>query len=414
MPTMHYVRGRETGLSQRVLLATQASDGRPQVNFLRALVESLPALKDAGWAYDFAIEAGNCHVDDARNAIVRQFMQTDCTDLLFIDADVGWSVEGLIQLLSHDTDLVAGVYPKKQDDPLDFPVRALPGERWADNGLVEVEGAPTGFMRIRRPCLERLIEAHKDRQFIGSDGGEPYTILFERTFEGGHRWSGDYAFCRKWRAIGGKVFIDPEIDFSHAGEKQWTGRLGDHWRKEAGVINPKLKEALSKLPDPDAFAKAYNAWGRVYAAPPGFLQAAHTLAKRAKGPVLETGSGLSTIVMGLTGAEVHSLEHDIGYLRETRKLAADFGLENVHVHYAPLDPETGWYTVPADLPEKFAVVLCDGPPRAHADRSVIWAALEDRIYDADWLIDDTRGDTVAGRKCECVEDIHPWVYAKRV
>jgi hypothetical protein len=399
---MHYVRGRETGPS-RLLIATQSPDGKVCANFLVSLVESLPFVSAAGWRADFVFETGNCHVDDARNAVVRQFMKTDCTDLLFIDSDVGFTVEGLLQLLRHDVDLVAGVYPKKQEET-DFPVRPLPGEMRAVKGLVEVEGAPTGFMRLRRSVFERLIEAHKDRQFIGSDGGDPYTILFERTFEGGHRWSGDYAFCRKWRAIGGNVWVDPEIDFTHEGNFNWRGRLGDFWKRRAGLVSDRLVEAAKRLPDSKAFRDLYNAYGSTWAAPPTLLHAAWSVSNGKR--VLETGSGLTTLVMALAGADVHALEHDLAHYRATKAMLDQFGV-TANVHYAPLDPETGWYRLP-ELPDSFDVLVCDGPPRNISDRNVLWSALADKIANAVWLIDDVRGEWVSGRNVHVTEDVHPW------
>jgi acetone carboxylase gamma subunit len=40
--------------------------------------------------------SGNCHVDDARNSVVREFLASDCTELVFIDADVSWEPETLV------------------------------------------------------------------------------------------------------------------------------------------------------------------------------------------------------------------------------------------------------------------------------------------------------------------------------
>lgn len=408
---MHYVRGRGDAPS-RLLIATQSPDGKVCAPFLVSLIASLPAIE--GWRVDFVLEAGNCHVDDARNAVVRQFLRTDATDLLFIDSDVGWTVEGIVRLLSHDVDLVAGVYPKKQADP-SFPVRPLPGPiRAEDNGLVEVEGAPTGFMRIRRSVLERMVEAHKDRQFIGSDGGEPYTILFERTFEDGHRWSGDYAFCRKWRGLGGRVCVDPELDFIHEGSREWTGRLGDFWRRRAGLESQRFCLAMRRLMAGDASPKTLlelrEGWDNPFAAPVEMLVALHRMAKGRT--VLEAGSGLTSLVMAAVGGEVHALESDLAWYRRMTVVIEQFGLTNLHLHYAPLELSTGWYGVPdAVRPLGFGLVVCDGPARSQGDRSALWRAGLD-IEGAIWVLDDVRADEVNGRKTAQFDGLHPWVIAE--
>ena len=134
------------------------------------------------------------------------------------------------------------------------------------------------------------------------------------------------------------------------------------------------------------------------------------MAKASPGPVLEIGSGLTTIIMGIAGAEVHTLEHDIGWLRKTRKLIQRYDLKNVHLYHAPLReyPDgSAWHEIPYDLPKRFDLVLCDGPPRNLADRHKLWELLGEAIRDADWLVDDVDGDPAfyeqGGRKAELIE-----------
>lgn len=405
MPTMRYVRGPNNGPS-RFLIATQHGDGKVHAPFLQALVETLQSAPSMGWSVDFVIECGNCHVDDARNASVRQFLSTDCDYLLFIDADVGWTPKGIWQLMRHEGDVVCGVYPKKQEKE-DYPVRFAPGGIFSVNGLIEVEGAPTGFMRISRRCIEKMVDAHRHRQFIGSDGGDPYTILFERTFEDGHRWSGDYEFCRKWRRMGGKIHVDPEISFSHEGLYEWKGSLGRFLKEKAGIVPEGFREAIASFPKTQAFVDLFNANGESYGAPPTLLAAVYLLSGEGK-RVIEAGSGLTTLVAAASGAEVHSLEHDIRYYRRTLAWLEQLGLD-AHVHYAPLDPETGWYRVP-ELPENFDLAICDGPPREFGGRDHFWSL--PGIEKAIWIADDMTGSDLAGRPAVCTEDTHPWLLAR--
>ena len=388
MPKIMQVSGGNS--SRRVFVAIPAYSGAIGAECVASLVPSLGVLERAGISWDLCIEAGNCHVDDARNSLVKQFLESDCADMVFLDEDVGFYAKDLLKLVTCSADVVAGVYPKKQDD-IDYPVYALPGERWSDRqGLVEVEGAPTGFMRISRRCLEMLRDTHKESAYVGNLGGTYHTI-FERVTDS-RRWSGDYAFCRKWRALGGKIYVDPEMRFSHTGVKSWEGSLGDFWRKQAGLPSPKMAEALTKLKAGEAthevFCMLFDAWGNPASALPDHLMAAYRMAKRAKGPVLETGSGITTMVMAAAGAEVHSLEHDLLWHQKLSRILDDNRL-SAHVHYAPMKDYDGfvWYSVPENLPQSFAYVLCDGPNRDYG-RSGLYRILADRIKDADWSVDD--------------------------
>jgi hypothetical protein len=397
MPNQYYLEGRVRPGSQAVFVAIPSYDGKLDPQCLMSLLDAFRQLDEAGIAYDLALEAGNCHIDDARNGLVRTFMSSDCTDLVFVDADVGFEPSNLIRLLGHDADIVAGVYPKKEE-PASFPVKCISStevemvRQATPGGLVEVEGAPTGFMRITRAAFERLIEAHKDRQFRGQGQGPddpPYTILFERTFENGHRWSGDYAFCRKWRELGGKVFVDPEMDFAHVGTREWTGRLGDYWRRGAGLEPARFVEAMGRLksgdPKPEDFVTLFEAWGNPWAATPEFLIAAYSMAKAAKGPVLEAGSGLTTLVMAAAGAEVTSVEHDLGWYRKVNEALTRYELDAAVV-YSPLSFD-GWYEfVPPATDADYALFILDGPPRNVGNRAQAFELPE--IQSAHWLIDD--------------------------
>jgi predicted O-methyltransferase YrrM len=87
------------------------------------------------------------------------------------------------------------------------------------------------------------------------------------------------------------------------------------------------------------------------------------------GPVLECGSGLSTLVLGIaarqTGRRVWSLEHESGWAAKVRETLRQFQIDNVEVCAARLRSfgDYSWYDVPPDqLPNNIGFVVCDGPP----------------------------------------------------
>ena len=138
-----------------VFLATPSYDGKVGQAYTVSILHSLAALKEAGFGVTYCLMGGNCHVDDARNGLVREFMMTECTDLVFLDADVGWSGESLVQLLRYDRDMVAGVYPKRVPDGEEYPVKIPPDHALYSeyDGLVEVEAVPT--LPAHDPALHR-------------------------------------------------------------------------------------------------------------------------------------------------------------------------------------------------------------------------------------------------------------------
>lgn len=412
MAKVNYLEGAGRTAPIRAFIATPSYTGKVDNSYMFSLLQSIPKLEAAGICFDHYLLSYNCHVDDGRNAIVRDFLLSDCTDLVFIDADVAWRAEDLVKLIKHDRDVVAGVYPKRASHDLDFPVWVEPGSvlQADDDGLVEVAGAPTGFMKIKRQVLEKLVKANAHRQYMGkgaSAGNDPYTVVFEREIADGHRWSGDYNFCRVWRKMGGKVFVDPEMHLSHIGEVDFSGTLGAHWRDKHGVTEQanelRFTQAIADLKagrvEPTTFADLCTGWGNTFSAKADLLSACYYLAKEAKpenGAILETGSGLTTLVMALANPQiqVHTLEHDAIWGSRLKYFLDLYEIKNVTVHFGQLKQYGAdkWYDT-ATLPkENFSLALCDGPPRKISNRSLLWKNLGDQLGGAVVLMDDADND----------------------
>jgi hypothetical protein len=386
-----YYRFGPPARGQKAFLATPVIGGLdPGYGF--ALFESAAALCAAGIQAEPAIYAGDVHVDDARNWLVRQFLMSDCTDLVFIDADIRWEARDLVALLRAEGDVVAATYPFKQAEG-GFPVRFLAPDPSPDDGPFEVEGVPTGFLRIRRHVLERLAEAAP--KYHGKNRhGDPAPLIFERTLEGMTRWGGDYTFCRKWRAMGGRIWLMPDAFMEHTGPKSWSGSLGHYLRVEqSDRLAAALAEIAAGRETNETAVSLLEGWGNnPWAATADLLTAAILLARDVDGPILECGSGATTLAMAAANPNVtiHALEHDAGWQYRAVTAAREHGLiERIDVRCAPL--ADGWYASASleGLPETFALALVDGPPRHLGDRSGALRIKADR-----YLFDDANSPSV--------------------
>jgi hypothetical protein len=111
-------------------------------------------------------------------------------------------------------------------------------------------------------------------------------------------------------------------------------------------------------------------WGNEsFSAGPEYLRRAMQLVAGAGGPVLECGSGLSTLLTGIvahrTGVTVWSLEHSADWHAWVGSELERHRIGGVELLYAPLRDygEFSWYDPPPDrLPGGIRAVLCDGPP----------------------------------------------------
>ena len=113
-------------------------------------------------------------------------------------------------------------------------------------------------------------------------------------------------------------------------------------------------------------------WGNEgYSAGNEFLAACIASALVAKSAMLECGSGLTTIVLGIVAERrrlpLWTLEHLEEWAEPVRRRLAALRLPAVHLCAGPLTqyPEFDWYTPPLGaMPRAFDLVVCDGPPGA--------------------------------------------------
>lgn len=112
--------------------------------------------------------------------------------------------------------------------------------------------------------------------------------------------------------------------------------------------------------------EAHRAWGNEgFSADLQYLKEAVALARSTQNPILECGTGLTTLVCGAIaqrrGIAMYCLEQDELWLSEVRGLLFDL---SVRTFYAPLVQRSdyAWYDINGiELPRNIGVVICDGP-----------------------------------------------------
>lgn len=205
----------------------------------------------------FGTIANESLVTRARNTLVAFFMQSDCTHLIFIDADIEFQVDDFVRLFAAAKDVAVGAYPKKGTnwEAIKLYIAANPnataqethqaGSDYAINfrfkdatsraieieeGLIALKDAGTGFMMITRSCIERMMATHPELQY-NNDLNVDKSIdkwsfaLFDTMIDPESRryLSEDYTFCRRWQKMGGDVWLDPFINLTHYGFTGFPG-----------------------------------------------------------------------------------------------------------------------------------------------------------------------------------------------
>lgn len=212
-----------------VLIATPSRDGRVEARFMSSVLQTYELLRQHGIGHNIHMVIGNSLIADARNRLVQGFMASNHTDLLFIDDDIAWQPEAVLRLLSFDVPLVGAAARRRKPETsfcIDF------GQTIAARGeLVTAESVGTGFLRLRRDCIEAMIRAHADQQ-VKDEEGNPYYALFDTGIAPNRNYVGeDVFFCARWRALGGEVLVDPHIALEHIGSHSYAGRLSDFLKR---------------------------------------------------------------------------------------------------------------------------------------------------------------------------------------
>jgi hypothetical protein len=213
---------------RHVYIALPAYNGAVRVETTACLVDAVAEFNRLGWRYKLQISVGDSILPRCRNKFIADALaDPQITDLVFLDHDIAWGANALPKLLSHHVDLVAGVYPKRED-PISFPVRFLDGEirRCPTTGLVPVDGVPAGFLRITTRALRRMVQHYYHLRY--DEKGVPGDVawsLFDFQMVGGKYWGEDFVFCRRFRDMGGEILVDPDLEFAHIGHKPFQGSL---------------------------------------------------------------------------------------------------------------------------------------------------------------------------------------------
>lgn len=213
-----------------VFIAVASYDKRTFMICTQTLMNAIQVMMSNGIGFEFKAETGLPYVDMARNNLEAAFMNGQCDQMLFIDADVGIAPMDFLALVMAPEDVVAGVYPKKSDEEqftVDLVIDEDKHPVYMD-GAFEAKGAPTGAMKIRRHVLEKMRVAYEATHGYNDPlDGSPRYNFFGNYIIDRHWYGDDFGFCKLWRDIGGKVVVLPKMTMIHTGTKNYEGNFYD-------------------------------------------------------------------------------------------------------------------------------------------------------------------------------------------
>jgi hypothetical protein len=248
----------------KIFVATPCYGGMTSGTYTKSVGDFSSFFTKYGIEYKFFFIFNESLVQRARNYCVDEFLRSDCTHLLFIDADIGFSPEDVVNLMAvqisdpEKYSVVAATYPKKticwdkvitmvNNDtenkltPKDVAAigasdkvfNLLPNvQSYAINEPLEVSETGTGFMMIPRETFTKYKTDYPQYSYLPDHiktknfgGDHEIMAFFDCSIdpESKRYLSEDYHFCHNVRKIGMKVWVLPWINLSHFGSIVYGG-----------------------------------------------------------------------------------------------------------------------------------------------------------------------------------------------
>jgi len=235
-----------------IFIATPCYGGLVTQTYMQSVIALMHHAATAGFDLSLAMLGHDALITRSRNTLLGQFMDSpSASHILFIDADIGFEAAHVERMLAFGKDVVAGIYPLKTFHfGSQAQARMRAGEPIATAGMLYVgclckgdeleheDGfatgvyAGTGFMLIRRNVITRMIEAYPETRYsqihafpFPERKEGPRYALFDCMIDpaSGVYLSEDYAFCKRWRDIGGKIWLDTKSRLTHSGPFDFHG-----------------------------------------------------------------------------------------------------------------------------------------------------------------------------------------------
>jgi hypothetical protein len=242
-----------------IFIATPCFGGVVSQNYMLSVIRLMSYAKSAGFDVTLSMLGYDALISRARSTLVAAFLDNPATThLLFVDADIGFEPQQVERLLQFDKDFAGALYPLKSIDWDFIPKRCVEGgesvrqaalsyvgtfcpeaERKREGDFVTGIYVGGGFQLIRRRALEKMIGAYPETHFshvhslpmsgLRRDAVQSPNLyaLFDCIIDPdtGAYLSEDYSFCRRWRQIGGEIWIDAASKLTHTGPYEF---VGDH------------------------------------------------------------------------------------------------------------------------------------------------------------------------------------------
>jgi hypothetical protein len=217
---------------KKVLIATPSLDGRVDAYYTNSLYESVKL----GLQHDVMLQpvflAYESILPMARNELINLCFLENYDSMVFIDADESWSADHLINIIQSEKDVVALPVVNKGDDKIQYNIYLSdnPAKDPVD-GYIDAVEVGTGFLKLSRKVVADLYHNQADTVFRG----KVLKNICEYQVENGAFIGEDISLCRKIKALGYTIWVNPAHTVEHIGTKKFQGNFNRYLQLSKGI-----------------------------------------------------------------------------------------------------------------------------------------------------------------------------------
>lgn len=219
---------------KHVLIATPSYDGNLDVWYTYSLLQSQLLclqhdiiLHPVFMAYDALVQRARNDLFKIAAEGLNEEQSFDC--MIFIDADMEWNPQWIIDLVTTEEDVVGGTARKKTDDNEVYVVKTTNLDL-EENGLIKVSGLGTGFVKLSNKAVQALWDIAPE---YSNDGREGRMVCNVEIIDG-ELYSEDTAIFNTLSSLGFEIWLNPKMTCNHIGTKKFQGNFESYRERMLG------------------------------------------------------------------------------------------------------------------------------------------------------------------------------------
>ena len=227
----------------KLFIAIPVYQGICHIKFMESITALIILLKSLKIDFHYFSLTSESLISRARNICACEFFKSDCSHLMFIDSDIVFKPQDVVDLLYKNKAILCGVYPHKTLDFLQMQKQFCNSNNLKEliensasysidkhshpDTIVKSPFGQTGFMMISKTCFEIILQKYKNEIIYTNDikmyssntlDNDVLYDFFQVGVIDNKYLSEDYGFCALATKCNIDILLDTSIKLTHIGQ----------------------------------------------------------------------------------------------------------------------------------------------------------------------------------------------------